>query len=837
MNEYFLLDCAESVSAPTQRLTADLLGRMLDDPRVAQLCSQISTRVETWHPGMTTAQKHQLKEAIAPLKKQLPGITPHAHFPNGKRSTGKEPHFEPSGLVCMDYDELDDPRQLWHERIEPHIAQLRILLAFVSPSTHGLKVLFAKPDNLDIPQAQLWFNQQVDMTADSFDPSGKDYARFCFISPRPYVLYLDTEALFGRHEAVPYVVEAPLPMHSQPVAEDVDAERIDPQLSSLMQTSAEGFATARMEDTQIASLVAAGYHGIPYADILSRYWELNNEGREPEFGDRNTKIFELAMDLRHITSFNVDLLDAIIPCYCGFPPQEKRAVIVNAVTRNRYQTPLRMRAVLQSFKSEYADQREVIDALQALEEQPEVLPYRRINDIFRHRRKHLPMGVADSMDGVNDSLRMAVLIGIGPMIGALATGVQLWVHDEVKHLNLMAYIVGEAASGKSKLDPLYRLWMADLLAQDEVNAHILEAWKSLPAKEREKQKRPQPVIRVQPLRTSVADVLSHLSTAEGQHLYSFSAEADQLSQTRKSGSYANVGVLIRLAYDGAEFKSSFAGETAVNASIPQVHWNVTLCTTPDGLKRATPNVTDGEVTRLAIARTPDTTFAPLQRITPRSEASQQNILRIARLLPLMRGEVELPRLQKRCEQWLDRILLETTKDDDRVRANLRKRVAVTAMRYVCCLMLCAYAEMLLRCLDDRGKEALPDWADGASTAEEYLNTHADAIGQQLRALQTSEWLETYDVLADYLLDSLLYFYRDRIEQAYADPCHTVSQRLHAGSNDTVYDKLPHEFSVEQARQAKGASATDNQVRQMLKNWKSRRLIESAEHGRYRKLPV
>ena len=94
------------------------------------------------------------------------------------------------------------------------------------------------------------------------------------------------------------------------------------------------------------------YHGIPFTDIIRKYWEVNNQGFEPTVGDRDTLTYQLACDLRHICAKNADWLDQVIPCYNGFSPEEKRAKIKSALTSEYNGFPLRLRNVLNTFKME-----------------------------------------------------------------------------------------------------------------------------------------------------------------------------------------------------------------------------------------------------------------------------------------------------------------------------------------------------------------------------------------------------------------------------------------------------------------------------------------------------
>jgi hypothetical protein len=101
------------------------------------------------------------------------------------------------------------------------------------------------------------------------------------------------------------------------------------------------------------------YHGIPFADIIRKYWELNNHGFEPTQGDRDTLTYQLACDLRHICARNFEWLDQVIPCYDGFPLEEKRQKIKSALASEFNGFPLRLRNVLNALQM--ADKNDNVD--------------------------------------------------------------------------------------------------------------------------------------------------------------------------------------------------------------------------------------------------------------------------------------------------------------------------------------------------------------------------------------------------------------------------------------------------------------------------------------------
>jgi hypothetical protein len=261
---------------------------------------------------------------------------------------------------------------------------------------------------------------------------------------------------------------------------------------------------------------------------------------------------------------------------------------------------------------------------------------------------------------------------------------------------------------------------------------------------------------------------------------------------------------------------------------------MTLCCTPDALYRSVRNYTNGEVTRLAIARAPDNTFSPLVSYGHRSEKAEQNIRTVGELLMFMQGDVELPELENRCQEWLEKVRLSKLKNYDRVGAQLRMRTAVTAMRYACNLMLCSYAEWLLDNID-RKKGFKCKWTHGCKTAIEFLKAHPTAVEQQLLQFQTEEMLNNFEVIADYIMDNLEFYFKEKIQIAKESNNYIIGERVLQGKNDDFYSQLAEEFTAEDARKVRGPEVTQNAVKQMLKNWKKQGLIKTILPGRYRKL--
>ena len=578
------------------------------------------------------------------------------------------------------------------------------------------------------------------------------------------------------------------------------------------------------------------YLGIPYSEIIRMWWQMYNDGHEPVLSNRNTLTFELAVNLRHICGFDGNLMAQIIPCYDGFSEQEKMACIKSALGEKLTQMPKRLKDVLSALRQEKLKQatlkgvslkenEELINALDEANAQDE--------QFYFNALPKLPQGVRDSVNAVGPALALPVITAICPAIGMLATGVKISIHGKMNSLNLISYIAGDFASGKGSIDPVIGVWTSEVKAMDKMYQQKEDEWRAKKRAAKNKKEQPEEPklpVRCLTLNNTVANLAERLANTEGKHAFSFTPEADTVAQKWKSA-MSDFSVMLRQAYDGTSYEREARSADAVNVHIDRLLWNVVMCGTPDALYRVVNNYTDGFQSRIVVARTPDNTFTPLSDnlfvLTPRQ---QSNILQIAHLLPLMAGEVELPKLEAKGREWLEQIRMETMKDDDKVKARQRFRICPTTMRMMTCIMLCKVAEFLIR-------------KYGAEEAESQLKRNPFLWKELIVKMQTPVMLSAFDVLANYQLENALYFFRSRIEAAFSskDYCgqQVLADRIRRGRNDTIFERLDVSFTFEQAQQQsvaiKGASVTHEAVRQMLKNWKRQGLINILPDARYQKV--
>lgn len=608
--------------------------------------------------------------------------------------------------------------------------------------------------------------------------------------------------------------------------------------NSTSATSASAASTSSTASTTAASTTSAAqdnYLGIPYGEIIKKWWQLYNDGQEPMRSNRNTLTFELAVNLRHICGFDRNLLAQIIPCYDGFPEQEKMACINSALNEKITQMPKRLKDVLSAIRQERmkqgnagggsaTDNEALVNALDEANAKDDLFYYNAL--------PKLPQGIRDSVSAVGPALALPVITAICPAIGMLATGVKVSVHGKMNSLNLISYIAGDFASGKGSIDPVIDAWTSEVKEMDKMYQQKEDEWRAKKRAAKNKKEQPEEPklpVRCLTLNNTVANLAERLANTEGKHAFSFTPEADTVAQKWKSA-MSDFSVMLRQAYDGTSYEREARSADAVNVHIDRLLWNVVMCGTPDALYRVVSNYTDGFQSRIIVAKTPDNTFTPLSdNMYVMNERQRDRIIQIAHLLPLMSGEVVLPKLEEKGRKWLEQIRLETMKNDDKVKARQRFRICPTTMRMMTCIMLCKVLETLIQ-------------KHGFNGAEKQLKESPDLWKGMLVKTQTPTMLETFNILADYQLDNALYFFRSRIEDAFSSKNYcsqSAYDRSRRGKNDSIFERLDVTFTFEQAEQqsiaVKGATATHETVKQMLKNWKRQGLICVLPDMRYQKV--
>ena len=715
--------------------------------------------------------------------------------------------------VGMDIDHIPaDEMTPLVERILANKEELGLLLLEKSARGEGLHTAFKRHLGMSNEENLRWAS---DLLGVEYDKGAKDVTRVFFATTASAedLLFLDN-SIFDNNEAE-NGEQIVLPLTKEAKAETE-------------KQGSEAESNSKSESKAETDVLEKDYMGIPYDRIIRKWWELYNEGKEPVKSNRDVLTFELAVNLRHICGYDRNLMAHVIPCYDGFPVEQKMKCIDSALAEKRTQMPKRLRDVLEAVRYDMNNDEALSGDKSAGSDNIDEL-LASDDSFYYDSLPKMPQGIRDSMEAVGPALSMPVITAICPAIGMLATGVKVDIHRKMSSLNLISYIAGDFASGKGSIDPVVEAWTSEVKAMDKMYQQQEDEWRA--KKRAAKNKKDQPEepklpVRCLTLNNTVANLAERLANTEGKHAFSFTPEADTVAQKWKS-SMSDFSVMLRQAYDASPYEREARSAEAVNVHIDHLKWNVVMCGTPDALYRVVTSYTDGFQSRIAVARTPDNTFSALtENLHVMSDKQAERIRQIAHLLPLMEGDVVLSKLEEKGCEWLERIRLETVKNDDKIRARQRFRICPTTMRMMTCLMLCRVAEQLIA-------------KHGLQGAEPRLKQNPSLWKEMIVKTQTPSMLAVFDILADYQLENALYFFRDRIESAFEsrDYCGSVQNtRKIRGKNDTIFERLASRFTIEQALQQsiieKGSSATRNTVKQMLKNWRKAGMITSVGNATY-----
>ena len=658
--------------------------------------------------------------------------------------------------------------------------ELGLLMLERSARGGGLHVVFRRRPDKDQEANLRWASSLLGV---EYDAGAKDITRVFFATTSEDLLYLH-EDLFDNAECEPATATKP--------------------------------AEATQKEKPLC------YDGLPYDRIIDKWWTFYNAGKRPMESNRNTLTFELAVNLRHICGFDRSVLDRIIPCYDGFPEAEKLSCIDSALSERKTQMPRRLKDVIEAVRQDMITEGREVDSIDEAMEQDDLFYYNAL--------PKMPQGVSESISAVGPHLAMPAIFAITPAIGMLATGVRVDIHGKPSQLNLISYIAGDFASGKGSIDPIVSAWISEVKMVDKAYLEQEEEWRARKRAAKNKKEQPEDPkypVRCLTLNNTVANLADRLANTQGKHAFSFTPEADTVSQKWRTA-MSDFSVMLRQAYDGTPYDREAKSAEAVNVHIDKLLWNVVMCGTPDALYRVVSNYTDGFQSRLALARTPDNTFAPLSESLYRLTGDQQaKIMQVAHLLPLMSGDVELPLLEKKGRQWLEQIRLESIKNDDKTLARQRFRTCPTAMRMTTCLMLCRVADQLIRTY-------------GLQGAEVRMKEDPTLWQTLILDQQTPQMLDVFCVLADYMIDNAMYFFRERIEMAFrsAEYAPSAQPRRRKTKNDTIFEQLKENFCTEDAYIAtvntRGFNVARARVISMISRWERQGLVERMDKGVFRK---
>lgn len=599
-------------------------------------------------------------------KKQLPVFLFHAHFSDSKRWNASA---VPSGLSIFDIDHIPDPEGEW-KSISPRAKQLGIVLAHLTPSCEGLRLVFIIPEEIrqaakhpgeELAQGQKWLAGQLGIT--DYDECVKDYARCSFAVPEGYIFYIDEERLFNTST----------PNYPPPSPPEREG----------------GLNTSSAEQ--------------PTLTHKSNHSPLRTEGSGEVLGEvlspENLRIFSEMLEVSHLTvaDLNADgsrhnnLLLLLSKGAARLMPKSQFLACMKHAAPDFYEER-DCQDLIDDFYTKYADpNRPMSRALQKVYEDSLKRTNNEAIEIVEEsgeKRFHLnieamPRALRDTLVTTPEHLRMAVMLGVMPCIMTYIRDVTFkHVDGTVQEPTLQTFVLGPQASGKGAVTRMVNVWAAPMIEHDQRLRDALDKWRQkreIRSANEELPTPPEQALQYTMPTNSKKQVLDQLVALNGGYIYIFAPEADSIVNSNKAGQWSNITDVARMAWDNDRWGMSYANGTTKMAP---VRMNQTAMGTIRSFQRMFPldNIENGLATRSAIVEVPDASFQrliPYADITP---AMESNINQAVVLLSNTHGRMPMPRMSEAVMKWADAKLREAALAADRVMDLFRKRTALMMFR-------------------------------------------------------------------------------------------------------------------------------------------------------------
>ena len=700
------------------------------------------------------------------LKHRLPVWTPHcAEFKDNHRAIADA--VKPLNRLMLDFDEkghTDDILSKFSQK-GPSLLCGNLEVLLVEESVRrGTHVLVELPEGMTPEEAQTLMQEATGFTPDA---AVKDVARCIYMVPEDHTRYV-SEKLFE-------------------VAEVVEG---DTQGTG---TSVTSQATSQMSQSPcVAEAEERCFKGIPYSSIVAEWWHRN--GGEPAEGERNVKLHKLAVNLRAICDNKKEVLMQVMPRF-GLSDVELKSVVDSACKEPPKGISKMMQQILESEELRMKSE-ELATAHPELQLDDDALSDSSLFTLHSSLRKALPIGLKESLVGVPVSMHMPTLVGIMPICGAYADGVEVEYCDgNIHHLGLMAIIHGEQASNKSVVKNAIDVWKRQFDDEDALARKREEEWKERKKGRKANEKAPEDphvLIRQVPVTVSCSTLLKRFKNASGHTLYSFGEELDTLRKTNGAGSWSSKYDIYRLSFDRGEWGQDYNSDAA-ESGVVKVAYNWTMLGTNGALRKCfkADNIENGLSSRVMLAEMPDSSFQKMPKFGKRSADDEARIQEAVTRLRGFTGLIDVPRLRKTIEQWCEEKRVEAAKDIDHVKDIYRKRAAVIGFR-------CGVIFHLLS-----GKEK-----------------------------ETKACLDFATMMAEYCLQQQIKAFGEALESQFVDARDAC---IRYGSNHSIFDQLAPAFTMDDLRALKRGFCGEAALRKIISRWYRDHWIEKTDRTHWKKL--
>ena len=657
------------------------------------------------------------------LKRGLPAFIFQATFDETESKKGivgawrKQAATRLSGLVVMDIDHIDDPKAVFDSWQGSH-GWSRILLVYITPSGKGLKVVF----KADPKEGNLIDNQHsmAKILGVKVDESCKDASRMSFICKESDILFINDELFTYENKEFAKKYEPDYRAnHSGATKSDNLASK----------AAVEGAGNVGQVDGEPVSIKWCGYDvqriidqryadKLPCADdsnrhkeslklatdlllmldgdkqtvqkiveaqpwvqeIIDEWWKRN--GGVPQEGERNVKLYQLAVNLRAICDNNKALLLQVMP-RLGLDEQELQSIVESACKETPKGISKPMREIIGMNNSVALADDEMARWLWDWGSKIEELA------------GYFPL-IKDICNGLKRNQYVAALFVAGGLLMTLMTRCTYRFYhrpQELRRLNNSTFIIGDPAVGKSFATRLYKQLSAPIVKADEVGKDAINAYREqmrTKGANKEKPKKPKVVVRIHPARTSnaqfIQDMVNAVETVDGQpmqlHMLTFDTELDNTLALQKGGAYIDKQALELKAFHNEEDGQFYANIDSVVQNF-SVIWNFIYTGTPLALKKKVneQNFGTGLATRLTCIPLPECEYEMLDWEESLDLDSDERLKEWAFKLDRMKGELSVKKIVRELYDWTARRMEDAKENDSRADLMLLKRCAYHGLNF------------------------------------------------------------------------------------------------------------------------------------------------------------
>ena len=643
----------------------------------------------------------------AALKRKLPAFIFQAMFDETESAKGrkgcwrKQAATRLTGLVVMDIDHVDNPREKFAEwgllgtdlhgfinkdtalsaeessvsqnesRVDPCLKN--ILLVYVTPSGHGLKIVF----KADVTKGNLIDNQHAmaKVLGMEVDESCKDASRMSFICKESDILYINKE-LFT--------------YENKEFAERYNALYRDGRSGASPNPLQKEGAIVTASECPLPLEGDRGrllFKGVPYSEIIDEWWKRN--GGVPQEGERNVKLYQLAVSLRAICDNNHEQLMAVMP-RLGLDEQELRSIVESACK----EPPKGLSKALASILREMG----IVDGEQSVMTKAEDNMARWLWDWgaqIEALMGDFPL-LRDVCKGLKrNQYPAALFVGGGLLMTLMTRCTYRFYHrpEELRRLNNSTLIIGDPASGKSFATRLFKLIASPIVAADKIGKDAINAYREqmrTKGANKEKPKKPKVIVRVHPARTSnaqfIQDMVNSVEEVDGElmqlHMLTFDTELDNTVTVQKGGSWIDKQSLELKAFHNEEDGQAYSNNDSVLQDF-YVTWNFIYTGTPIALKKKVneQNFGSGLATRLTCIPLPATNFEMMSRESTVDLESDRRLKEWAEKLDRMKGELSVQKIVDELYDWTARRMADAEENESKADEMLLKRCAYHGLNF------------------------------------------------------------------------------------------------------------------------------------------------------------